>query len=228
MISGLVAMSMVAHLKMISAAQAAELHNDSKRVAQLVSLEIAPMPPHPKSYAEVRPSLIDTARFGARQMGIRDVDFALQMAKQNAPQFAKEIEADKAAYAQAVSPPSDELLLEKAWHGIHFLLTGKSEGGASPWKDAIMGGTPIGDDVGYGPAQLLAPSDVKRVAAALQTLSPAALRMRFDAKKMEAAKVYPFGWNAEAAEWVEHAYSELRDFYRRAAEKNDAVLIWVN
>jgi hypothetical protein len=96
----------------------------------MVGVEITPMPPHPKRYEDVRASLLETARFGARQMGLNDVGLALQIAKQNAPQFAKDIDADRAAFAQAVKAPSDELLLEKAWHGIHHLLTGSAEGGA--------------------------------------------------------------------------------------------------
>jgi len=229
MIAEIVAMSMIAHLKIVPPAQLAQLRkHPAATVAKLTSGEITPMPPNPKRYADVRASLLDTARFAARQMGIHDVELALQMAKENAPQFAKEIDGDKPAFAEAVKGPGDELLLAKAWHGVHYLLTGDAKAGPKPWSDAIMGGAAIGEDVGYGPAQLLEPADVKRVAVALQTLSPAAFRKRFDAHKLEAAQIYPSGWDDSAAEWLESAYTELREFYKRAAAQNAAVLIWIN
>jgi hypothetical protein len=227
-VAGLVALSMIAHLKMISPAQVAELHKHPSQVARMISAEIVPLPSHPKTYADVRPSLLETTRFGAREMGIYDVELAIAMAKQNAPQFAKEIDADRDAYTQAAMAPADELGLGKAWHGIHFLLSGKAEGGRGPWSDAIMGGTAVGGDMGYGPARILSPAQVAKVAAALQTLAPAAFKKRFDARKLDAAEIYPNDWEDSGAEMLEQSYAELRDFYRRAAAQKSAVIIWLD
>ena len=46
--------------------------------------------------------------------------------------------------------------LDKAWHGVHWLLTGSAEESSGPASDAILGGEPVGEDLGYGPAQITA------------------------------------------------------------------------
>jgi len=43
--------------------------------------------------------------------------------------------------------------LDKAWHGIHYLLTGGAEPNGTLASKVIMGGENIGPDLGYGPAQ---------------------------------------------------------------------------
>ena len=70
------------------------------------------------------------------------------------------------------------LNIEKAWHGIHFLLLGTPWGGRFPrnkqplWN-AIMGGTALGKiDLGYGPVRYLMPSQVKDTAKALGKILP--------------------------------------------------------
>jgi Domain of unknown function (DUF1877) len=47
--------------------------------------------------------------------------------------------------------------LDKAWHGIHYLLTGTTLSNRTLASKVIMGGEDIGPDFGYGPAQLLQP-----------------------------------------------------------------------
>src|SRR3569832_1383456 len=57
--------------------------------------------------------------------------------------------------------------LDKAWHGIHWLLTGSADPTAETLSDAILGGEGIGEDLGYGPGRLLAAARVGAVAEAL-------------------------------------------------------------
>src|SRR5690242_18007628 len=49
----------------------------------------------------------------------------------------------------------DELAyLDKAWQGIHYLLTGTAWGGEPPWNTLLAGGTELpgaGEEWGYGP-----------------------------------------------------------------------------
>src|SRR5690242_14594616 len=61
--------------------------------------------------------------------------------------------------------------LDKAWHGIHWLLTGSSEGGEEPLCFLLAGGEQVGDvDVGYGPARALTSSQVALWDAALSQI----------------------------------------------------------
>src|ERR1700722_3238791 len=54
-----------------------------------------------------------------------------------------------------------DLDVDKAWHGLHFLLTGTAWEGAPPLDFIVKGGRQIGDvDVGYGPARAFSSADV--------------------------------------------------------------------
>jgi len=78
--------------------------------------------------------------------------------------------------------PENSIDVDKSWHGIHFVLTGRSDGGEGPLAMAVLGGDEVGDDVGYGPARFLAPGQVKEVAAALETLTIDDFKARFNPK----------------------------------------------
>src|SRR5262249_19169224 len=71
--------------------------------------------------------------------------------------------------------------LEKAWHGIHFLLTGSAWDGEEPLCYLVTGGEQIGEeDVGYGPARALKPQQVAAWASALSAVSVDELSNRFN------------------------------------------------
>jgi len=122
----------------------------------------------------------------------------------------------------------ESISLDKAWHGIHFLLTGsasKMNGGASL---AILGGKPIGEDLGYGPARVLSPSQVKAIAIALEKETPESLSSRYDPQAMEKAQIYPSIWQREGKEGLQFlldSYKSLLAFYKRAADKGQAIVI---
>ncbi|MCW7537951.1 YfbM family protein [Aquabacterium sp. A7-Y] len=127
--------------------------------------------------------------------------------------------------------PAEALDIDKTWHGLHFLLTGESYGGEGPLAWAIMGGEPIGEDVGYGPARYLEPQQVREVAAALAPITVQALNARYDPAAFEKADIYPTGiWRSEgqgAFDYLAEWYEDLVAFYARAAERGDAVLLYV-
>ena len=51
--------------------------------------------------------------------------------------------------------PPNYVEVDKAWHGIHYLLTGQSQGGPEPLALAVLGGEEFGPEVGYGSARFL-------------------------------------------------------------------------
>jgi hypothetical protein len=135
--------------------------------------------------------------------------------------------------AQGFGPYAD-IDIDKAWHGLHFLLTGDAWGGSFPWSFLIDGGTQVGDvDVGYGPARGFRSSEVKQIADALNSVDPAALAGRFDPEKMARAEVYPGIWDreedeAENLQYLMNAFEAVRDFITGAAEVDEALLIHLN
>lgn len=117
--------------------------------------------------------------------------------------------------------------VDKAWHAIHFLLTGTAYEGNGPLFNVIMGGEELDDtDNGYGPARILTPAEVKEVNKALEHIPPAELQKRFSAKKLKEADIYPEIWDDEdGLEYVITHYEQLRDFYKNAAEAGNGMVL---
>lgn len=121
--------------------------------------------------------------------------------------------------------------IDKAWHAIHFMLTGQLYGGEGPLAQAVLGGVPIGDeDVGYGPARGLSAADVKEVASALEVLSKSDLRAKFNAEALSEAEIYPEIWveGDESLDYVLDNFFELQRFYQDAAAKDMAAILFIN
>jgi hypothetical protein len=119
-----------------------------------------------------------------------------------------------------------ELSLDKAWHGVHYLLTGAVEPTETPLGQVVLGGTEIGQDFsGYGEARVFDPAQVGRVAAALaDSETEREASGRFDAVRMAELQIYPFGWEEDDREWLLVSVRDLRGFFGEAAEQGWAVV----
>jgi len=62
-------------------------------------------------------------------------------------------EAVRRRVPPAPGTPGHSVSLDKAWHGLHYLLCGALEPAPGPLGQAVFGGTEIGEDPGYGPAR---------------------------------------------------------------------------
>ena len=125
----------------------------------------------------------------------------------------------------------DELEVEKAWHGLHFLLTGSAWEGSFPLNFIVAGGEEVGDDLGYGPARGLASSAVQQIDAALEPLTSGELRQRFDPRRMSDLQIYPDGWSDDPDDELDYLldyYADLRAFVRRTAERKHALLVYLS
>ncbi len=120
--------------------------------------------------------------------------------------------------------------IDKAWHGIHFLLTGRADESAEPLSWAVLGGEEIGDEIGYGPARFLTCEQVRSVAGWLQ--DDTVFKSRFDPQAMEKAKIYPEAiWvrdGDDALDYLVENYRELVAFYKSAAERGDGAILWLS
>src|SRR2546427_8330026 len=88
-------------------------------------------------------------------------------------------------------PEGPVLDLDKSWQVLHFVLTGDAWEGSGPLRNAILGGTTIGADLGYGPAHYVTPSEVAAVAVALASLSEDLSQSPFDPSPLEGADLHP-------------------------------------
>src|SRR5262245_13015855 len=99
------------------------------------------------------------------------------------------------------------LSLDKAWHGVHYVLTGAPEPGPELRSQAVLGGVELGDDPegfsGYCPARYFSASQVRELSEELRRPEMAAeAAARFDPARMSQLHIYP-GWRAgdQDKEW---------------------------
>lgn len=159
-------------------------------------------------------------------MGIRA--FFASITRQTLEQFLEDPDKVEAMlYPDDDIEPPNSMDLDKAWHGLHYLLTGDPVDGEPPLSLAILEGAEIGPELDYGPARYLTPDEVKTVAQALAALTPEALAQRYDPHEMEEKNVYPAMWAEEGDEGLEYLlshYSALQQFYTDAAARGDVVI----
>jgi hypothetical protein len=89
--------------------------------------------------------------------------------------------------------------LDKAWHGLHYLLTQTAWEGEAPLNFLVSGGREVGQiDVGYGPARVFTASEARTIEFALDSVPDDVLRARFDPSAMQRADIYPQIWDRPA------------------------------
>lgn len=135
--------------------------------------------------------------------------------------------------APKIPAPSATTDLDKAWHGIHYLLTGTAWDGEPPLNFLVHGGREIGSiDVGYGPARAMTADEVCCVYDSLLPLSAEELRARFDPQEMMRIDIYPQIWDRDPTEddtlgYCLEFYSELKGFLGSAAAANHGVILYL-
>jgi hypothetical protein len=127
--------------------------------------------------------------------------------------------------------------VDKAWHCIHFLLTGTADGGEPPLNFVVVGGREVGDeDVGYGPARVFMSDDVAEIADAVGPIDHEALVRRFDPELMDRLGVYP-----DAGRWTKidaraedsfgyysGAFEAIKSLVQRGAAVRSGMLVWLS
>lgn len=119
------------------------------------------------------------------------------------------------------------LSLEKEWHTIHYMLTGGPVTDGSALGQAVLGGTEIGGDLGFGPARALDPGKVVEVSSELCRLSRDEFLERFDPESMQSANIYPGIWDDEYEECACELFEQLEGYYREASDRGKAMLLYI-
>ena len=137
-----------------------------------------------------------------------------------------EVSLDKYLFPEDDVAPENICDIYKAWNGILFLLQKLAKNDDSVLHRAVLGGTPFGEDMGYGPAMYISKEDVAEISKLLTDIDEAGLREAFDAEEMAEADIYCF--DAKRAEedldfYVGH-YVTMQAFYQIAAKENQAVI----
>jgi hypothetical protein len=121
--------------------------------------------------------------------------------------------------------------IHKAWHAIHYVLTGSATGGNEPYCYLLDGGTPLGGPYeGEDAPRLLEPEQVRAFDRVLQPINRLSeLRSRFDHAAMAEAGVYAINPGDDEVEedldFIKHFFRILRKFIHEAAEAGKAVIV---
>jgi hypothetical protein len=134
---------------------------------------------------------------------------------------------DPAQIEALLDEEGPELDLDRAWHGLHYLLAGTARETAGP-RGYILGGRRLGEvNVGYGPARVLSAAEAAIFDDLLQCLPAADFRERFDAGALIRADIYPNLWERDLtgeedlrAYLCEH-FAQLKQFV--AAARRDGM-----
>jgi Domain of unknown function (DUF1877) len=125
----------------------------------------------------------------------------------------------------------ERVVLDKAWHAIHFVLTGSRLGGDEPLNFLVSEGTPVGEvDVGYGPARVLTSEQVRQLAAALAPLEPEHVAERVDVRTLDEQSIYPGNWqrNGYGVDYVVSNYRDMRELIARTANDGRGLILYIN
>jgi hypothetical protein len=140
-----------------------------------------------------------------------------------------EVVPDPSRDADSPVDPDRSLDIDKAWHGLHFLLTGTAEAGEEPACFLLRGGEDLDDE---GQARALRPNQEQRFADYLSGLTSEELTQRYDASRMAKLNIYPGSiWLRTAPthdpplRWLLESFSGLRRFIGLAAEARSGVII---
>ena len=119
-----------------------------------------------------------------------------------------------------------DISIDKAWHGVHYLLCGKAEPGADLASQVVMGGTEVGDDLGYGPARYFKPDQVAAIARELSRPNlEAEMYARFDPDQMMQLGIYPVQFDdPDDRDWLMDEFRKLRQFFLDASAGGLAVV----
>ena len=211
-------MSMIGHVRQITPNQLKELQDNPFKVTELLRSNVRP------STEEMVAALQRVQKIGLTSKGSTSPDAGIDREKERA-QILKELQS-VGVRLPGENPGKEGLSLEKSWHSLHYLLTGKAEEAPPPLGNAILGGMPIGDQMGYGPARFLTPEQVREVSLALNAVTMNDLFARFDIELMAASNIY--ACEGEEIEQMQYYFANLTRYYNDAATKGNAILLYLD
>jgi len=211
-------MGMIGHVRQITPDELHELQRNPESVRKLVHRKML------SNAGNIRAALERVQTIALRSAGSKSASDPLA-SEQVRAQILKELESTGVKLPGEES--DDGLSLEKSWHSLHYLLTGRVEEAAPPLGNAILGGVPIGDDLGYGPGRFLTPELVREVSRALSKFTPDELARRFDLDAMSAANIYACA-DEDELEIAQSYFEQLVQYYADAATRGNAMLLWID
>lgn len=122
--------------------------------------------------------------------------------------------------SRRVAEEGDNIDIDKAWHGIHFLLTGTAWAGDPPLNFVLAGGREISGQDENSTIRLYSADEVRAIGDALAGVDPETLRAAYNPSAMQELDIYPGIWQRDpsAFEYCFHHFVALKTFIMRARE----------
>lgn len=121
----------------------------------------------------------------------------------------------------------DLMSVDKAWHGIHFLLNGAAWEGDPPLDFIVRGGREVGPDGGYGPARGFSRGELAKICLALEPFIPGVLRKRFNVDALLECAIYPNQWSGDEGEWLIDTFAQLKRFLAAGAARGLGLVVCI-
>ncbi len=116
--------------------------------------------------------------------------------------------------------------LDKSWHLLHYLFTGRAWDGPMPAAALLTGGREVGEDLGYGPARALSAKETQAFAQFLASQSETALVKKMNVPQMQSMEIYSV--DDDSREDLNHYFPQLKSYVADAAAKGQGLLIWMS
>lgn len=162
----------------------------------------------------------------------RAIDADAVQAWKDEPGIVERLQEEEDASGESPAELGELFEVDKAWHGLHFLLNAIAEeagaGEDAPLAQAIFGGTELSEDEDV---RVMTPAEVRAVADALAAITTVQLREAYDPPAMAAADIYPKIWvrdGEEALDYLVHHFPTLVEFYRSTAASGKGALISIS
>lgn len=127
---------------------------------------------------------------------------------------------------------NEDFDIDKAWHGIHFLLCGNPVHGEGILGFILDGGHLIGKiDVGYGPARAFKNSELAEINGMIDLIEHDDLLKKCDKLRFKANNIYPFTWDEHEDECFDYLLSyfdQLKAFIKRTLNAGKGMIVYIS
>ena len=133
------------------------------------------------------------------------------------------------------APEGESTDLDKAWHGLHYLLTGSAWEGDPPLNFLLAGGTAIDIEVADAQPRTFTSSETRAVQQALAGITREALLTRYVPADLTRLEIYPEviwerdeGTEADPRKYLLEYWKVLRDFVDLAVKEDLGLTVYIS
>ena len=133
------------------------------------------------------------------------------------------------------APEGESTDLDKAWHGLHYLLTGSAWEGDPPLNFLLAGGTAINIEVADAQPRTFTAAETRGLQQALAGITPDALLTRYVPADLTRLEIYPDviwerdeGTDADPRQYLLEYWKVLREFVDSAVRDNLGLIVFIS